>query len=275
MNVLLIGDIVGSDATAYVARRLPSLRTRYAIDFVIANAENCAPTGLGMTRAHVACLFASGADLLTSGNHAWDGPEAAAVLGTPRVLRPHNMPAGVAGTGVWTGMLGDATLTVVNLGDLAALNPASTPTMPAPPLPVYPVWKELARHGMVIVDFHAEHVIAKQTFAQAVDGEAIAVLGTHTHEATLPLHRLPLGTVLVTEVGMSGPLGGVQGFDPRALVAHMKGERDLAAGDFVPMRGPIVLNAVLLEIVGGRVVHVARLIDQADQTTWLDLPAAA
>jgi hypothetical protein len=42
MNVLFIGDIVGPDATAYVARRLPELRQRYALDLVIANGENCA-----------------------------------------------------------------------------------------------------------------------------------------------------------------------------------------------------------------------------------------
>jgi calcineurin-like phosphoesterase len=44
MNVLMIGDIVGPDAMAYLAERLPGLRRAHDVDLVVANAENCAVT---------------------------------------------------------------------------------------------------------------------------------------------------------------------------------------------------------------------------------------
>ena len=98
MNVLMIGDIVGPDAVAYVAERLPGLRRDRGVELVFANAENCAVTaptpyrGFGMTVELVERLLESGVDAVTSGNHGWDGPEAEAVHRHPRVLRPHNFP---------------------------------------------------------------------------------------------------------------------------------------------------------------------------------------
>jgi calcineurin-like phosphoesterase len=75
MNVLMIGDVVGPEATAWLAGRLPTLRREHAIDLVVVNAENCAVTastpwaGFGMTRALVDLLLEAGADVITSGNH--------------------------------------------------------------------------------------------------------------------------------------------------------------------------------------------------------------
>ena len=90
MNVLMVGDIVGPDAVAYLAGRLPGLRRAYDVDLVVANAENCAVTaptpwrGFGMTVGLVERLLENGVDVVTSGNHGWDGPEAEAVhRGTP------------------------------------------------------------------------------------------------------------------------------------------------------------------------------------------------
>jgi 2',3'-cyclic-nucleotide 2'-phosphodiesterase len=83
LNILFIGDIVGPDATAYVAKRVPELRQLHHVDLVIANGENCAITaatpwqGFGMTTELIECLLDSGVDVITSGNHGWDGPEAA------------------------------------------------------------------------------------------------------------------------------------------------------------------------------------------------------
>ena len=108
MNVLMIGDIVGPNAVAYLVERLPGLRRDFDVDLVIANAENCAInaptpwTGFGMRVELVECLLDGGVDVITSGNHGWDGPEAEAVHRHPRVLRPHNLPAEVMGKGIVT-----------------------------------------------------------------------------------------------------------------------------------------------------------------------------
>ena len=90
MNLLMIGDVVGPEATTWLADRLPTLRHEHAIDLVVVNAENCAVTaptpwaGFGMTRALVELLLEAKADVITSGNHGWDGPEAEAVHRHPR-----------------------------------------------------------------------------------------------------------------------------------------------------------------------------------------------
>jgi calcineurin-like phosphoesterase len=44
-----------------------------------------------------------------------------------------------------------------------------------------------------------------------VDGRATACVGTHTHVPTADARVLPGGTAYVTDVGMTGPRGGVIG----------------------------------------------------------------
>lgn len=44
-RILAVGDVVGEEATAWLAERLPALRADHAIDWIIVNAENCTVTG--------------------------------------------------------------------------------------------------------------------------------------------------------------------------------------------------------------------------------------
>jgi len=48
LTVLFLGDIVGQPGRAGVLARLPELKTKYALDFVIVNGENAAG-GRGIT----------------------------------------------------------------------------------------------------------------------------------------------------------------------------------------------------------------------------------
>lgn len=258
MNVLFVGDIVGADATRYAAARVARLRREHAVGLVIANAENCAPSGLGMTCELVDLLLQSGVDVITGGNHSWDGPEAEDTLAHPRVLRPHNLRDGVPGKGLLHVAVGDQTFTVLNLADPAALR--SIPIVSERVYHHYTGWLSAERRGTIIVDFHGDNVIEKQIFAHAVDGEAAAVLGTHSHEPTLPLHLLPGGTALVTDVGMTGPIGGVQGFAHGLFVDALRQTGDhFGLGIPAVIDGPIVLGAILLTIEGGKTVRISRL----------------
>ncbi|MBA3415831.1 MAG: YmdB family metallophosphoesterase, partial [Chloroflexia bacterium] len=123
LRLLFVGDIVGPDAVAFLADRLPGLRQSLGLDLVVANAENASLSGrevergFGMSRHAVETLFTRGVDLVTSGNHAWDQPDAAEVLAHPRVLRPFNLPPGRAGLGIATLEVGGEPVTVVNLAD--------------------------------------------------------------------------------------------------------------------------------------------------------------
>jgi metallophosphoesterase (TIGR00282 family) len=265
MNILFIGDIVGPRAAAWVARQLRRLRGALDVDVVVANAENCAPSGTGTSLESVELLLARGVDVVTGGNHSWEGEDAPATLAHPRVLRPANVRAGLPGRGLVTIDVGGEPLTVLNIADVRALG-ADARDGATPP---YEAWLDAERSATTIVDFHGDHVIEKQVFAYAVDGEAAAVLGTHSHEPTLPLHILPRGTGLVTDVGMTGPLGGVQGFDSRRFVEGLKLDgRYLAPPLPTPTAGPIALGAVLLQITGGRTTRVDRIDERFARSPW-------
>src|ERR671912_657728 len=222
MNLLMIGDVVGPEATAWLADRLPTLRREHAVDLVVVNAENCAVTaptpwaGFGMTPALVDLLLAAGADVITSGNHGWDGPDAEKVHGYPQVLRPLNMPQDTLGRGATTVEVAGEPVMIVNLASERGTVDGA--------LPVYPAWRTVEQRGTVVIDFHGDAAWEKMIFATAVDGEAAAVLGTHTHEATEALHILPGGTGFVTDVGMTGPTGYPGGFQLWHFAARYRGE---------------------------------------------------
>lgn len=257
MNLLFVGDVVGPVAVRWLAGRLPALRREHGVDLVVANAENCAPSGCGMTSELVGLLFDSGVDAITGGNHSWDGPEAEDILRRPRVLRPHNLPDGVPGKGIVHLEAAGETVTVLNLADADALR--LTEAVGGKTRPLWASWLAVEKRGTVVVDLHAEHVINKQVFAHAVDGEAAAVLGTHTHEPTLPLHVLPKGTALVTDVGMTGPSAGVMGFEPENFVDGLKEDDPFAPPPPVPAAGSVELGAVLLRVEGRKTREISRL----------------
>jgi calcineurin-like phosphoesterase len=63
----------------------------------------------------------------------------------------------------------------------------------------------------VLVDMHAEATSEKVGMGWHLDGRVTAVLGTHTHIPTADARVLPGGTAYITDVGMTGPRGGVIG----------------------------------------------------------------
>ena len=253
MNILFIGDLVGQAAVPYTADRVRQLRADHAVDLVIVNAENAtfdaATNTYGTDQATVDRLFAAGVDVTTGGNHTWDHPEAAAVLAHPRVLRPANVPAEWPGHGSVTLEVGSETVTVVNLAMTDAIAAAT---------PLWPAWQAIDRRGTVLVDLHGMEPQAKRGFALAIDGQAAAVLGTHTHEPSLPLDILPAGTAFVTEVGFTGPSGGAGGLAAHIIAAEIRGDRDPTTPTALA-GGPMVLAAVLVTTQAGRATAITRL----------------
>ena len=70
MQILCIGDVVGSRGCNFLRRHLPALRRTKGIDVVIANGENSSD-GNGITPASAGHLFDSGVDVITTGNHTY------------------------------------------------------------------------------------------------------------------------------------------------------------------------------------------------------------
>lgn len=266
MEILFVGDVVGAEATHWLAGRIPGLRDRLRLDYVVVNAENAAVTGpnpmdgFGITTDLLHTLLDTGADIITGGNHSWDGPDVQPVLAHPRVARPHNVDEEL-GRGVITIGTGDLTLTVVNL-----LSPtAALPGMRAPtPQRLWPAWQALRASqvlaGTVLIDLHGESAWEKASFATAIDGEVAAVLGTHTHDPTLRTHVLDGGTTYVTEVGMTGRLGHTGGgFDPAHFAARFRGEDHTALPPYQLSTGPMALGAVHIHTADNQHAHATRI----------------
>ena len=72
------------------SRCCPSLRERYAPDFVVVNGENAAG-GIGITPKNADQLFDAGVDVITLGNHTYRHREIYAYLDADdRIIRPAN-----------------------------------------------------------------------------------------------------------------------------------------------------------------------------------------
>ncbi len=265
-SILFIGDLVSERAVEFLEMHLPALRQRYTPDFIIANAENLAlgyapgsPGLCGMTPELTARLFTLGIDALTGGNHSWDGPYGRTIHDTDaRILRPLNYGSYAPGRGAVIVERGGVRLGVINLMSRTAMEYAD--------LTLEAFTAQMAAWGdavdLVLVDYHGEMVSEKLAFAFLVDGTpdwpVAAVLGTHTHVPTLDARVLPGGTAYITDVGMTGPGGGIQGYAPAFFVEAI-GTRLPPLAPFVFADGPIELGAVLVQTHGARARSIERV----------------
>ncbi|MBU4134352.1 YmdB family metallophosphoesterase, partial [bacterium] len=114
MRVLFIGDIFAGAGRKILAECLPLIFETEKPDFVVANAENAAG-GKGLTGKTADEIFASGVDVITLGDHAWDRREIFEIIDDPRILRPLNLPEGNPGRGMGMYTKGDKKLCVAVL----------------------------------------------------------------------------------------------------------------------------------------------------------------
>ncbi|MCU1240718.1 MAG: Metallophosphoesterase [Candidatus Acidoferrum typicum] len=241
MRVLFIGDIVGSPGRQIVQDRLVDIVSQRQIDLVIANGENAA-SGFGITPRLADELLGMGIEVLTGGNHSWDRKEILEYLPhQPRLLRPGNFPEGVPGTGTYVGVAKNGTkFAVLNLQGRVFLTPIDDPFRKAD--------AELAKLpadvAFVFVDMHAETTSEKMAMGWYLDGRVTAVVGTHTHVATADEHVLPQGTAYITDVGMTGPHGGVIGMDRDGIIKRFL---DGLPARFEVASGDVQMNCVLIE----------------------------
>ena len=100
MNILILGDIFGIPGVEAIKKNLPKVISDKKIDFVIANGENSADNGLGITKKNTEDFFNAGIDVITSGNHIWDQKETQNFIDKEkRLLRPENSIKPVPGKG--------------------------------------------------------------------------------------------------------------------------------------------------------------------------------
>jgi metallophosphoesterase (TIGR00282 family) len=205
-RILFIGDLVGSIGRHTLLDCLPLLRERHSPTFVVVNGENVAG-GLGITPKVAVELLRGGVDAITLGNHAYHRREIYSYLDAePRIVRPYNYLRSQPGRGACVVEKDGLRLGVVNLsGNLFLKAGRSAFTE------IDPAIKELGDVDHILVDMHAEATSEKVALGWLLDGRVTAVLGTHTHVPTADARVLPGGTAYITDVGMTGPRGGVIG----------------------------------------------------------------
>jgi metallophosphoesterase (TIGR00282 family) len=206
-TILFVGDVVGGIGKRTLLALLPSLRERFDPTFVIVNGENAAG-GIGITPKIADELFAAGIDVITLGNHTYRHREIYRYLDAEeRILRPANFLRSQPGHG-WCVVSRDGVrLGVVSLSGNLFMN-AGRPAFPEADAALAAL-RDQVDH--VLVDMHAEATSEKVGMGWHLDGRVTAVVGTHTHVPTADARILPGGTAYITDVGMTGPRGGVIG----------------------------------------------------------------
>ena len=248
MRLLFLGDIVGRTGRNAVVERLPGLVERHRLDFVIINGENAAG-GFGITEDILRAVLDAGADVVTSGNHAFDQRDALVFAQRQaRFLRPGNYPQGTPGRGSGLFMARNGARVLV-------VNVMGRVFMDALDDPFAAVDRELAacplgeQADAVVVDVHAEASSEKQALAYHLDGRATLVVGTHTHVPTADHRILPGGTAYQTDVGMCADYESIIGMDKneplRRFLTKVPGER------FAPANGPATLAGIAVEVDDG------------------------
>ncbi len=245
MKILFLGDIVGRAGRKAITERLPGLRERWRLDFVVVNGEN-ATGGMGLTAAHAKSFLEAGADVITLGDHAFDQKEMLSFCEQePRIIRPLNYAKGAPGQGVrlFSDARGRKVLVAQVLGQVFMKRPFDDPfsTIEAALKP-YPLGGQAQA---VLVDVHCEATSEKMAMGHFLDGRASVVVGTHTHVPTADAMILPGGTAYQTDAGMCGDYNSVIGMNKAEPMRRFV--TGMAKGRFEPALGEATLSGLYVE----------------------------
>jgi metallophosphoesterase (TIGR00282 family) len=273
MRILFLGDVVGRSGRIAVIEKLPDLRERYRLDFVVVNGENAAG-GFGITEPILIELLDAGADVVTTGNHAFDQREALVFIERhDRLLRPLNFPPGTPGKG--------AGLFKAKTGaDVVVINAQGRVFMADLDDPFRAVERELeacelkTRADAILIDFHAEATSEKEAMGHFVDGRVSALIGTHTHVPTADEQVLPNGTAYISDAGMCGDFDSVLGMDKEEPLQRFLTK--IPTGRFAPSLGEATLCGVAIDVDDqtglARAIAPLRLggrLSQTEPAFWL------
>ena len=244
MRLAVFGDVVGRAGRTALLERLPGLRRKFGLDFVVVNVENAAG-GFGVTPRIAEELFEAGADVLTTGNHAFDQRDNVDLFDDEtRLLRPANFPKTSPGRG--SAMVQNAAghnVLVINVQGQRGMEPIDDPCAA--------VDRELDGVALgreadaIVVDFHAEATSEKYSMGHHLDGRVSLVVGTHTHVPTADHQVLSHGSGFISDLGMCGDYDSVIGMEKtepmRRFLTKMPG------GRFSPAVGEATLCGVIIE----------------------------
>jgi metallophosphoesterase (TIGR00282 family) len=245
MNILILGDIVGPSGREVVVKELPNLIKRKKLDFVIANGENAADEGVGITKKNTEELFDAGIDVITTGNHIWDQKETMEFITLEtRLLRPENLFEGTPGVG--NGIFktkNNKKISVINLMGNIFMKKCED---------VFEAANKFIQRvhltrdvDFIIVDFHGEITSEKMAIGHMFDGKATMVVGTHTHVPTSDHRIMEKGTAYQTDLGMCGDYNSVIGMNKEnSLKKFLK---DSSAKRHYPALGKATMSGLMVQ----------------------------
>ncbi|MBQ8740825.1 MAG: TIGR00282 family metallophosphoesterase [Clostridia bacterium] len=244
MKVLAVGDVCAPDGSAYALKIIPLIKREESIDLVIVNGENSA-AGNGITPDSADIIFASGADVITGGNHTLRRKEFYDTLDSnPFVLRPHNLKDTDIGSGYCLLDMGKFLVAVINLSGQIYLERVNADNpFKCVDLLVKKAYADGAKY--IFVDFHAEATSEKRAMGFYLDGRVSAVFGTHTHVQTADAQILPRGTGYITDLGMTGVINSVLGVKNDIIINRLK-DNDMSR--FIQASGDCMLNGCIFDI---------------------------
>ncbi len=246
MRIAFIGDIVGQPGRKMVQNYLKNIRQEYNIDFVIANYEN-ASHGFGLTSKNAKELISFGIDVMSGGNHTWDKKDIVALLDTHEILRPHNYPQEIPGTGCKVYDVAGEKLAVLNLMGHFCM-PYTDNVFRCAQKSVAKLKKEEGIKN-IFIDFHAEATSEKRGLMMLLQGEVSGIIGTHTHVSTDDF-QISKGTAYLTDIGLTGCRDNVIGMDEKVplkqFLTGMKGHFD------IPKKCKAVLQIAIMDFQNGK-----------------------
>ncbi len=255
LTVLFLGDIVGEPGRHAVIERLPELKEKYTLDFIVVNGENAA-AGRGITAKITIDLLRAGVSVITSGDHIWDQKDIFAFLNLePRLLRPLNYPEGAPGSGTIVLETPKAKVGVINVQARTFMQPILENPFRAVDAAVTAMRAETS---CILVDVHGETTSEKIAMGRFLDGRVSAVLGTHTHVQTADEQIFPGGTAFMCDAGMCGPTESILGrsIDPvmSRFVSNLPAPFPVAGGE-VRLRGAVLQ----IDETTGRALRITRI----------------
>lgn len=245
MRVAFIGDIVGKPGRDMLEKYLKKVRSEEGIDFVIANYEN-ASHGFGLTAKNANELFSYGVDVMTGGNHSWDKKDVLPLFESHEILRPHNYPEELEGTGCRVYDVAGEKIGILNLLGHFSMPYCDNAFRCA--RDTVESLRTIDGIKNIFVDFHAEATSEKRAMMMLLQGKVSAIIGTHTHVGSDDF-QISHGTAYLSDVGLSGCRDNVIGMDAkvplRQFLTGMKGHYD------IPKKCKKILQIAIMNISDG------------------------
>ncbi len=244
MRLLLLGDICGPAGMKVIKLKLKEIIKEKKIDFTIANGENAAENGKGITKKNFKDLINSGVDVVTSGNHIWDQKEIVEIIDTERkIIRPANLLEGQPGNGYSIFDIKDKKIAVVNfIGNVFMKKSQDLFSFTEKIMKKIKLKKEI---DFIVIDIHGEITSEKMALGHYLDGKVTIVVGTHTHVPTSDARILSNGTAYQTDLGMCGDYDSVIGMNKDNSIKKFK--KDPTAESHFPASGQASICGVIVD----------------------------